>query len=93
MAHVDHHPTPVAGCFGCKVRGLSYQGVMSRASDRVAARAGHRPDPVHHRPVTADDGPRRGRVVGKHTEHWDGRQDATALAPHVRTTARTQEDA
>lgn len=24
-----------------------------------------------------------GRTAGYHTEHWDDRQDATVLAPHV----------
>lgn len=31
-------------------------------------------------PVTADDGPLRGHEVGHHTEHWDGRVDATVTS-------------
>jgi hypothetical protein len=34
-------------------------------------------------PVTADDGPYRGQVVGNTTEHRDGRVDATVTRPFV----------
>lgn len=26
MAHSEHHPRPVDGCFGCKVMGIGYDG-------------------------------------------------------------------
>lgn len=26
MAHRDHHPRPVDGCFGCKVSAVAYDG-------------------------------------------------------------------
>ncbi len=83
MAHTDRHPQPVDGCFGCKVDGIGYQGHMSRAHDRTLIRQGVRPDPTRHHPVTADDGARRGQVVGKHVEHWSGAQDAKVKAPTV----------
>lgn len=41
--------------------------------------------------VLVEDGPRRGRVGGFHTEHWDGRVDATVLAPAVNIKTRAQE--
>jgi hypothetical protein len=43
------------------------------------------------RPVVADDGSLRGRVVGSHTHHWDGRVDATAVAPAVHQTIQKKE--
>lgn len=33
--------------------------------------------------VVADDGERRGRIVGTQTEHWDDRKDANVFAPAV----------
>lgn len=33
--------------------------------------------PIRHRAVTAEEGPNRGRVAGFHTDHSDGRVDAT----------------
>jgi hypothetical protein len=41
--------------------------------------------------VTADDGPRRGRFVGHHVDHWDDRRDAIVYAPHTHITATTKE--
>lgn len=84
--HRDHHPVPVEGCFGCKVSTIGWQG-------RQSAAGGRRSDPTRAVPVVADDGPRRGRQVGQHTEHWDGRQDAQVKAPLVRLKARTTEEA
>jgi hypothetical protein len=75
------HTTPEPGCFGCKVSGLGFQGL----------RSAHGPDPVQHVPVTADDGPRAGKTVGRHDVHWDGRQDAKVLAPHVRLKTKVEE--
>lgn len=34
---------------------------------------------------------RTGEVGGKHTEHWDGRQDATVFAPTTAVTSTTTE--
>lgn len=34
---------------------------------------------TRQRPVVADDGPSRGSVTGFHTDHWDGRVDATVI--------------
>jgi hypothetical protein len=84
VAHLDHHPEPVEGCFGCKVLGIGWQGKQSAAG-------GRRADPVERQPVVADDGPSRGRVVGAHRVHWDGRQDARVQAPTVRLKAKTTE--
>lgn len=74
MSHRDHHPDPVSGCFGCKVSGLGFQGLQSDAG-------GRRSDPTKVDTVVADEGPSRGRVVGKQRVHWDGRQDAKVYAP------------
>lgn len=41
MAHRDHHPTEVPGCFGCKVLGIGVDGKHLTKTVRV----------------TADDGP------------------------------------
>ena len=35
------------------------------------------------KPKVADDGERRGKVVGKEIHHWDGRVDAVATVPTV----------
>jgi hypothetical protein len=43
------------------------------------------------RPVTVEDGPRRGQIGGYHTEHRDGRVDATVAAPSLHVTTRTKE--
>jgi len=40
------------------------------------------------RPVIADDGPSRGRSTGFHTDHWDGRVDATVRPETVRVSMR-----
>ena len=37
-------------------------------------------------PVVADDGERRGKVVGTRTEHWSDRVDSNVFAPVVTTT-------
>lgn len=34
------------------------------------------------RPVIVEEGPNRGNVGGHHTDHWDGRVDAT-VKPNV----------
>ncbi len=81
MAHHEHHPTPQAGCFGCKVAGIGWQGLQSR----------HGADPVQKVPVVADDGPRRGRVVGRHDVHWTGAQDATVFAPKLTIETKARE--
>ena len=80
--HSDRHPEPVPGCFGCKVSRVGFQGLRSR----------HGADPVQRVPVVADDGPRAGRVVGRHDVHWDGRQDATAHAPTITASTTVRED-
>lgn len=80
-SHRWKHPEPVDGCFGCKALGVGVQTLRSR----------YGPDPVRRMPVVADDGPLRGRPTGYHTQHWDGRQDATIHAPAVAMTARTSE--
>lgn len=89
--HRIAHPDPRPGCFGCHVLGIGYQGHMSRASDRVAARAGVKPDPTQDHVVIGETGDRAGRPVGKHVEHYDGRQDAHVRAPLVRMKAQIQE--
>lgn len=35
MAHVDHHPVPVEGCFGCKVLGVGFDGRHTSRSTRI----------------------------------------------------------
>lgn len=45
MTHKDHHPEPVAGCFGCKVLGLAYDShqmtrVTAVRSERTGAPIG-----------------------------------------------------
>lgn len=42
------------------------------------------------RKVIADDGPRRGTVVGTETDHKSGRQDANVYAPAVHITLPAQ---
>jgi hypothetical protein len=79
--HRGAHPAPVAGCFGCKVLGVGFQGLQSR----------HGVDPVQRVPVTADDGPRAGRVVGRHDVHWDGVQDARVFAPRLAIETKARE--
>lgn len=65
-------------CFGCKVDGLAYGALKSK----------HGADPVQRIPVIAERGPRRGRPVGEHAVHWDGRQDATMRPAPVRITTK-----
>lgn len=43
------------------------------------------------RPVVVEEGRRAGKVGGYHIDHWDGRVDATVLAPAVNVTTTTQE--
>lgn len=43
------------------------------------------------RDVVVQEGPNRGRVGGHHTDHWDGRVDATVLAPVIRRTMKESE--
>lgn len=43
------------------------------------------------RAVIAEEGPRRGEVSGFHTDHADGRVDATVFAPAVSLKTRVQE--
>ena len=68
MNHLITHPSPVAGCFGCKAISIGFQGLQSRQGK----------NPIQQVPVIADDGKRAGRPVGLHRVHWDGRQDAVA---------------
>jgi hypothetical protein len=82
MHHRDVHPTDMPGCFGCKALGIGYQGLLSRVG----------PDPTRRTPVTIEEGPHRGRVGGHHTEHWDGRQDATVTPGAIRVRATTTEE-
>lgn len=44
------------------------------------------------RNVTVEEGPHRGTVGGYHTDHPDGRVDATVNAPTVTITPRIQGD-
>jgi hypothetical protein len=70
--HRFRHPTPVEGCNPCRWASVGVQtNRMTQGSD-----------PVQRHPVIAEEGPRAGRVSGWHTEHWDGRQDAT-VTPSV----------
>ncbi len=43
------------------------------------------------RNVIVEEGARRGTVGGFHTDHWDGRVDATVHAPTVTVTTSTKE--
>lgn len=43
------------------------------------------------RAVTVEEGPRRGRPAGFHTDHKDGRVDATVFAPSITVQAQAQE--
>jgi hypothetical protein len=79
MAH--RHNSADSECFGCKVAGLSYQGLKSR----------HGSDPVESVPVVADEGARAGRAVGQSRVHWDGRQDATVFAPLTKMETKATE--
>ncbi len=54
-------------------------GEPSRAFSRLAGT-------TRRRPVVMDDGPARGKVGGFHTDHWDGRVDATVRPQHVHHT-------
>jgi len=60
-------------CFGCKVGSLGFQALRTRSAD-----------PIKTTPVVLDEGPRRGKVGGTKTEHWDGRQDAKVFAPTIK---------
>lgn len=45
MAHRDYHPTPVDGCFGCKVAGVAYDRkhlTRSRTDENRAMITEHR---------------------------------------------------
>jgi hypothetical protein len=66
-------------------------GVGRRSAAVATNRISQGPDPTRRVPVTADDGPRRGRRAGWHTEHMDGRQDATVTPAMVTVRATTQE--
>lgn len=79
MAH--GHETPVDGCFGCKVAGVGFQGLQSRQGA----------DPVQSVRITADEGPRAGKTVGRSRVHWDGRQDATVFAPRLTIETKSRE--
>lgn len=67
---------------GCKVQGIGYQGLRSRVG----------PDPIRRHPVVAEQGPGRGGTAGWHTEHWDGRQDATVMPRSSRIRAKLTEE-
>ncbi len=76
------HPRPVEGCDACRWSSVGVQTLQIREGA----------DPVRHVPVVAEEGPRAGRVVGEHVQHWDGRQDATVHAPAVAMKARVSEE-
>lgn len=78
---MHRHQTPVEGCFGCKVAGLSFQGLKSREGK----------DPVQKVTVIGDDGARAGKPVGQQAVHWDGRQDTTVFAPKLSLSTQTKE--
>jgi hypothetical protein len=81
MHHRDVHPVDVPGCFGCKCLGIRYQGHRSRQGK----------DPIRRTPAIADHGPRAGKPAGYHTDHWDGRRDATVHPGAVRVRLKTEE--
>lgn len=81
MNHRDRHPTYVDGCDACR---WGTVGVQTRQIKGGA-------DPVRHKHVIVEDGPRRGTIGGYHTEHWDGRQDATIHAPSTRLVSSIDE--
>lgn len=72
------HPEPVDGCFGCRVAGVGVQTQLIRQGA----------DAVKKTPVVLDEGPRRGKVGGYHTEHWDDKVDAKVHAPQIRISQR-----
>jgi hypothetical protein len=80
--HRDIHPTPVPGCFACKILGLGFQGHRAR----------YGADPTRRHDVIAQEGPRQGQIAGWHTEHWDGRQDATVTPSTVRVRTAVHEE-
>jgi hypothetical protein len=79
LNHRDSHPQPVADCFGCKGLGLGFQGLKSQSDD-----------PTRNVPVVAEEGVRGGNTIGQHTEHWDGRQDATVFAPNIKLKTKAE---
>lgn len=86
MTHRDVHPVDVADCWQCRM------GVGRRSSVAATQRIRHGADPTRRHDVIRDDGPLRGTVGGWHTEHWDGRQDATVTPAAVRVRATTSEE-
>lgn len=81
MSHLNYHPAPVEGCFGCKVSTLGFQGLRSRLGF----------NPIEKKPVIADDGARAGKAVGRNDVHWDGRQDTTVYAPKLTIETKARE--
>lgn len=61
-------------------------GVGARSHAFISHQGGTR-----RRPVIVEEGARRGTVGGFHTDHWDGRVDATVHAPSIITTTTTKE--
>jgi hypothetical protein len=81
MAHRDSHPVPIENCFGCKVQNVGVQTLQIK----------HGKNPVQQVPVLGEEGPRRGKKVGKNQVHWDGRQDATVFAPALKLETKARE--
>ena len=79
MNHRSKHPEPVDDCFGCKALTIGWQGLKSSEDD-----------PMRAVPVIAEEGVRGGKKIGTHTEHWDGRQDATVYAPHIKLKTKAE---
>jgi hypothetical protein len=79
--HSRTHPEPVDGCYGCKVIGVGVQALQIR----------HGADPTRRVPVVREVGPTRGTVGGYHTEHWDGRRDATVQPAAIALKAKVTE--
>ena len=81
MRHIDSHPTPQEGCFGCRTLGIGVQTLEIKYGK----------NPVERVPVVADDGARAGKTVGRNDVHWDGRQDSTVFAPKLTIETKARE--
>lgn len=46
---------------------------------------------TRRRNVITEEGPHRGTVGGHHTDHWDGRVDATVAPPTIHQTISRRE--
>lgn len=67
MRHVESHPRPRPGCFGCRVLTVGVQAALSASNGRLT------------KTRTDDHGTHRVDV----TEHWHDRQDVLVKAPSV----------